>query len=209
MNVSSVKIVSFLVVLGALVVCTLPVAAQNMSRDFDTPDRTAQINTSLGFAVTGGIRQDNAQGRMLTAHNPDNQTFTGKPHNLDLYVLREIAGSETEPLTNVNATAQNESAILSQTSPTPQRFESGLYHHVHFPLLKKSTIGNLLVDLKKKYDPKSMTESGNLYWFFDSQHDLTTGSKSKQLLACTRMLRSWGVCASTNARTFSVYIRDL
>lgn len=198
MNVSSARIVSFLAMLGAQGVCALPAAAQNMS---------------FGLAETSGISQGITQGRTppLDARH---QSLTGKLPILDQYALQEIAGPETErqstePLSNVSTTAQDEFVIASQANPAPQGVESLPDHGVPLSLLKQSTIGNLLISLKKKYDPKSMTEAGNLYWFFDSQHDLATGSKSKQLLACTRMLRSWGVCASTNARTFSVYIRNL
>jgi hypothetical protein len=98
---------------------------------------------------------------------------------------------------------------VDRTGPPLHGFVSRLEQGLHFPPLKQSPIGNFLVGLRKKYDPKSMLQSGNLYWFYDSQKELATGNKAKQLLACSKMLRWWSICASTNARTFSVYIRDL
>jgi hypothetical protein len=51
-----------------------------------------------------------------------------------------------------------------------------------------------------------MTQSGNMYWFVDSQQ-LATGSKAHSLFGCSKMSRWWSICAAANAKTSGVYFR--
>ncbi|MGA7180624.1 MAG: hypothetical protein WBX11_13700 [Thiobacillaceae bacterium] len=209
MCVSAVRIISVLAVLSALAVCTRPAAAQEASADFVTPARTVPTNASVRLADAGKINLDTAQEGMRSEPGADNRTFTGKSLIVTRIPRRDYGVPKTAPLSNLSAEGENESAVAERARTPLHGFLSRLDQSLHLPLLMPSTVGNLLVDLRRKYDPRSMAQPGNLHWFFDSQNDLATGSKAQQLLACSRISQSWGICASTNARTFSVYFRDL
>ncbi|HYP66727.1 MAG TPA: hypothetical protein VEP67_00575 [Thiobacillaceae bacterium] len=207
MYVCAVKIISVLALLPALGVCPLPVAAQDASGDFGTPDRTAQINASLGFADVEGTRLDMTPDGTLMALQADNPAFAGNSLMLAQIPLREGGSPKTAPISSLKTKAQNESVIVEPTGPPIERFVARSNPGLHFPLLKQATIANILVDLRKKYGPESMTRSGNFHWFYESQTQLATGNKAHNLVACNKMSQWWSLCASTNARTFSVYVR--
>jgi hypothetical protein len=209
MYVSTVRIISILAVLAALGIRTLPAAAQDASGELTTPDRTAQINASLGFQDAAGTRLDMTKDGTSAPLKADNPVFAGNSLILDRLPLQEGGGPKTAPISSVKAGVQNESVIVERTDPPIKRFESRLSEGLHFPLLKQTTIANMLVDLKKKYGPASMTQSGNFHWFFDSQQPLVAGNKSQSLVACSKMSRWSSICASTNARTFSVYFKGV
>jgi hypothetical protein len=201
-TVIAVKIISLSAVLAALGGRSLPAAAQSASGDFRTLDRVAQINAGLGFADSG-TRIDVAQDGMLTPKT-DNPSFA--VNSLITHIpLQRDDSPKTTPIRSLNAEAQNEPVIAERTGP--QSFVSRLNQGLHLPLLKQATIANILVDLKKRYGPESMTQPGNFHWFIDTQRQLAIGNKTPSLVACGKMARWSNICASANASTFSVYFK--
>jgi len=189
----------------ALGVHILPVAAQDASENSATLERTGQIDASFGVADVARIKLDTTEDGKLTALSADNPAFTGKSLILTQIPFRADGSPKTAPPSNLNAGAQNESVIVERTSPSVQRFVSRPNQGQHSPLLKQSTIGNILIGLSKKYGLESTTQSGNVYWFYDSQKQLAPGNKAQKLLACSKTSRLWSICASANARSFGVY----
>ena len=205
MHASTAKMISLLAVPLALGVHILPVAAQDASENPVTPGRTAQTDASFRFADVARFKLDKTEDGMQTAPNADNPAFTGTSRILTHIPLRAGGSLKTEALSDLNAGAQNEPVIVERTSPSIQRFVSRPNQGLHSPLLKQSTIGNILIGLSKKYGLESMTQSDNVYWFYDSQKQLAPGNKAQKLLACSKTSRLWSICASANARSFGVY----
>jgi len=144
---------------------------------------------------------------MLMPPKADNPAFAGNSLILTQIPLQKDGSPKTAPITSLKMEAQNEPVIVERTDPPIQRFVSRLNQGLHLPLLKQATIANILVDLRKKYGPESMTQSGNFHWFIDTQRPLAIGNKKPSLVACGKMSRWSNICASANASTFSVYFR--
>jgi hypothetical protein len=207
MHVFAARIISPLAMLAALGAHTLPAAAQDESPDFSMPDRMAHINASPDSADVAGSRPDMAQDEMLMPLKAGSPAFAGHSLILAGIPLQESGTPKTGSISSLKGEMQNQSLNVERSGSPVQNLASKPNHGLHFPLLKQATIANVLVDLKKKFGPESMTQSGNFHLFFDSQRLLATGDKTPSLVACSKMSQWSSICASTNANNFSVYIK--
>jgi hypothetical protein len=207
MHVFAARIISPLAMLMALGAHTLPAAAQDESPDFPMSDRMAQINASPGSSDVAGTRLDTTQDGMLAPLKANSLASVGHSFILTRLPLQEGGSPKTTPISSLKGEMQNESLNVGWSGSPVQNLASKPNHGLHFPLLKQATIASILVDLRKKFGPESMMQSGNFHWFFDSQRLLATGDKSPSLVACSKMSQWSSICASTNASNFSVYIK--
>jgi hypothetical protein len=200
------RILSPLAMLAALGAHSMHAAAQDAAANFPMPYRVAQINTSPGSASVAGSRQDMAQDEVLPlkAFSPP---FAAHPLNLAGIPLQEAGPPKTASNLSLKGKVQNDFLNAEWSVSPEQNLASKTNHGLHFPLLKQATIANVLLELKKRFGPESMMQSGNFHWFFDSQRFLATGDKSPSLIACNKMSRWSSICASTNASNFGVYIK--
>ena len=207
MRVHAARIISPLAMLSALGVNALPAAAQDSSPDFPKPYRMTEMNASPGSADLAGSTPAMAQDDMLTPLPANSRPFAGRAFFLAGIPRQEDGGLKTAPISSPKGEIQNESLKVEPSESLVHNPASKPSPGLHFPLLKQATIVSFLVDLKKKFGPESMTQSGNFHWYLDSQQFLATGRKTPSLTACSKMSQWMSLCASTNASNFSVYIK--
>lgn len=210
MCVFAVKFIPILLVLVALSAHTPPAVAQDAFPEFHATDpKKVSIRASLRFADFAGTSLGMTQGGMLMPRNGDSPALAGNELILAPIPLHENRNPKTTPIPSPTGWTGSEAAIVERPVPPEQGPISGLNPGLHFPALREATIANILLDLRKEYGPQIMTQPGNFHWFFESQRSLATGEKSHSLVACNKMSRWSSICASTDAKTFSVSFRAL
>jgi hypothetical protein len=205
MHVSPVKIISFLSALMALGIHILPANAQDTLDESPVPERPPQIDTLLASADVADSRLDLTRDGLLTPLKATSSVLTENSMKLTDLPLKEDSSPKATPISGFKAEAQNDSTTVERPGPPIRKFVSRLNQSMHFPMLRQTTIANILVDLKKKYGPECMTQAGNFHWFFNSQRTLATGDKTNSLVACSKMSRWSSLCASTDTKTFTLY----
>lgn len=196
------RIIPPLAMFVALGAHSLPAAAQDTSPGFPMPLRIASLD-SARVAVS---RPDVAQDDVLVPKT-NSPAFAGHSLNLAGIPLQESANPKTASSSNLKGKMQNEVLNVEWSSSPEQNLASKPNHGLHFPLLKQATIASALLELKKRFGPESMMQSGKFHWYLDSQRFLATGDKKPSLIACNKMSQWLSVCASANASNFGVYIK--
>ncbi|MGO9446151.1 MAG: hypothetical protein ACLPXB_15455 [Thiobacillaceae bacterium] len=206
MYVSTGTMIAALAVLGLLEIPMPAEAGDERPGALGTPEpeahrRVAKIGTPASNIGLDGIKLDTRQENVLKALKADYPSFAELPVPLNSAPRAQNAA----PIASPNLLAQNESVLVEGTSSSKLWFGVNGNEGDQDPAMENGTLANLISKFRREFGPERMTHPGTQYWYLDTLKQPTTGRR--ELLACSRPVLGWSLCASPKSRAIDLYFK--
>jgi hypothetical protein len=210
MYVSTGNMIAALAVLGLLEIAMPAEAGDERPGALGTPEPEAHGRVSKVGAPASNIEFDaikvgTTQENVLKELKADYPSFAELPVPLNGAPVRDVAAQNAAPISNFNLGAQNESVLVEGTSSSKLWFDVNGDAGDQGPATKNGPLANLIRDFRREFGPERMTHRGTQYWYLDTLKQPTTGRR--ELLACSRPVLGWSLCASPKSRAIDLYFK--